>query len=173
MNTAVVFIIASEGYQSIEYATPKKILEQAGFMVATASDKPVTAIAADKSTTRVDMTINNIIVDHYAAVVFIGGPGALEKLDNSVSYDLVKAAHQAKKIIAAICIAPRIFTKTGIFKGKRATGWDEDHELADLFENAGMIYERRPVIVDGSLITATGPAAAHEFGTKIVERLSR
>ena len=42
MNASVVIIIASDGYQPIEYATPKKILEQAGFMVTVASDKPGT-----------------------------------------------------------------------------------------------------------------------------------
>jgi len=173
MNASVVIIIASDGYQPIEFATPKKILEQAGFMVTVASDKPGNAIAADKSTTRIDLTLNNVIVDHYTAIIFVGGPGALECLDNETSYRLIKSAQQMKKLIAAICIAPRILAKAGILKGKRATGWDGDEELAQIFKEHGVTYERRPVVIDGLIITATGPAVAHEFGTKIVERLSR
>lgn len=173
MNSSIVIIISSDGYQPIEFATPKKILEQAGFMVTIASDKPGTAVAADKSTTRVDLTLNNVIIDHYAALVVVGGPGTLEHLDNQATYSLLKSAYQTKKLIAAICIAPRILAHAGILKAKRATGWDGDGELAEIFREYGVIYEPRPVVVEGSIITAIGPSAAHEFGTKIVERLSR
>ena len=173
MNTSVIIVIASNDYQPIEYGTPKKILEQSGFMVTVASDKPGTAIAADKSTTRVDLTLNNVIVDHYSAIIFVGGPGALEHLDNETSYRLLKSAQQAKILIGAICIAPRILAHAGILKGKRATGWDDDGELAQIFKDHGVTYERHPVVIDGSIITANGPSAAQEFGTKIVERLSR
>jgi protease I len=173
MNASIIMIIASEGYQPVEFSIPKKILEQAGFMVTIASDKPGTAVAADKSTTHVDISVNNIIVDHYAAVVLVGGPGALEHLDNETTYSILKAAHQVKKIIAAICISPRILAAAGILKGKRATGWDDDNLLADIFKQHGVTYEQRPVVVDGSIITATGPKSAQEFGTKLVERLSR
>ena len=173
MNASIVMIIANEGYQPIEYATPKKVLEQAGFMVTVASDKPGTAIAADKSTTQIDITLNNVIVDHYAAIVIVGGPGALEHLDNETTYRLIKSAQLSKKLIAAICIAPRILAHAGILKGKRATGWDGDGELAQIFKEHGVTYEQRPVVIDGLIVTAVGPAAAQEFGTIIVERLSR
>lgn len=173
MNASVLIIIASDGYQPIEYATTKKILEQAGYMVTVASDKPVTAIAGDKSTTQVDITLNNVIVDHYAAIIFIGGAGALECLDNETSYRIIKDAQQAKKLIAGICIASRILAHAGILKGKRATGWDGDGELSQIYKEHGITYEQRPVIIDGLIITAFGQAAAQEFGTKIVERLSR
>ena len=173
MNTSVVIVIASNDFQPVEYATPKKILEQAGYMVTVASDKPGTATAVDKSTTRIDFTLNNVIIDHYSAIIFVGGPGAIEHLDNETSYRLIKSAQQAKKLIAAICIAPRILAHAGILKGKRATGWDGDGELAQIFKSHGVTYERHPVVMDGSIITAVGPTAAQEFGTKIVERLSR
>ncbi len=172
MNASIVMIIASNGYQPIEYTTTKKILEQAGFMVTVASDKAGTAIASDKTTTQVDITLNNVIVDHYAAVVLIGGPGALEHIDNEIVHALLKTAYQLKKIIAAICIAPRILAHAGLLKGKRITGWDGDGELAKILHSCGAIYEPRHVVIDGSIITASGPMAAHEFGTKIVERLS-
>jgi protease I len=173
MNTSILVIIASNGYQPIEYAIPKKVLEQAGYMVTVASDKSGPAVAADKSTTHVDITLNNVIVEHYAAVIFIGGPGALDCLDNETSYRIIKSTLQEKKVIAAICISPRILAHAGILRGKRATGWDGDGELMQIFKDHGVIYEQRPVVIDGLIITAIGPSAAHEFSTKIVERLSR
>jgi protease I len=172
MNASIVLIIASNGYQPIEYATTKKILEQAGFMVTVASDKAGTAVASDETTTPIDMTLDRVIVDHYAAVVLIGGPGALEHLDNETVHTLLKTTYQLKKIIAAICIAPRILAHAGLLKGKRVTGWDGDGELTKILNTFSAIYEPRHVVIDGSIITASGPQAAHEFGTKIVERLS-
>ena len=171
MSTSVVILIASDGFQPIEYATPKKILEQAGFMVSTASDKPERAVAADKTIARVDITINNIIIDNFSALVLVGGPGAMDHLDNLTVYTLIKSAQRAKKLIGAICVTPRILAKAGILKGKRATGWDGDGELEAVFKEYGVIYEHRPVVIDGSIITATGPSAAQAFGTKLVERL--
>lgn len=173
MNNAVVLVVASEGYQPVEYSVPKKILESAGIMVTVASDKQGKVVAADGSTSHADLEISAIPVDQYGAVVFIGGPGAMDHLDNPASYKIIKSAYQAKKIVAAICIAPRIFAKAGILKGKRATGWDGDGELAELFKNLQVTYEPRSVVIDGNIITATGPSVAHEFGVKIVEALSR
>lgn len=173
MSASIIMLIACEGYQPIEYAIPKKILEQAGFMVTTASNKPDMAVAADKTTAHVDLTLNNVIIDHFSAIVLVGGPGAMDHLDNPVVYSLIKTAVRAKKIIGAICISPRILAKAGILKGKRATGWDGDGQLASVLREYGAIYEHRPVVIDGSIITATGPNAAREFGTKLVERLLR
>ena len=172
MNSSVLIIIASNGYQPVEYSITKKTLEQAGYMVTVASDTQGPAIAADKTTTEVDLTLNNVIVDHYAAIIFVGGPDTLDHLDNQISYKLIKEAIQTKKIVAAICIAPRILAHAGILKGKRATGWDGDGNLAQIYKDHGVTYERRPVVVDGLIITAVNPTAAHDFGIKIVERLS-
>lgn len=172
MGISIVLIIASNGYQNIEFSVPKKILEQAGFMVTVASDRLGKAVAADGSTTQIDTTIDKVIVDQFGAIVFIGGPGAMEHLDNEKSYILIKQAHQAKKVIGAICISPRIIAKAGVLKNRRATGWDGDGNLAALYQNYGVVFENRPVVVDGLFITASGPSAAQEFGTKIVEKLS-
>jgi protease I len=172
MNTSVVVIIASNGYQPIEYMTTKKILEQAGFMVTVASNAAGTAVASDTTTTHVDVALDNIAIEQYAAIILIGGPGAMEHLDNKEVYTLLKNAYHLKKIIAAICIAPRILANAGLLKGKRMTGWDGDGELANIARTSGAIYDPRYVVIDGSIITASGPQAAYEFGIKIVERLS-
>lgn len=173
MNISVALVIASNGYQPVEYAISKKILEQAGFMVTIVSDKQGTSVASDGSTTHAEIEIDNVNVDHYDAIILIGGPGAMDHLDNSKSYKILKSAYQAKKIVAAICISSRILAKSGVLKGKRATGWDDDEELAEVFKENQVIYEHRPVVIDHNLITAIGPSVAHEFAVKIVEALSR
>ena len=88
----VVLIIASEGYQPKEYGEPKRILRGAGFEVFTASDTLGMARAAyDGSVTQIDILVESINVEDYDGLFFIGGPGALEHLDNEVSHALLRA----------------------------------------------------------------------------------
>lgn len=164
----VVLVIASEGYQQVEYGAPKKILEEAGFQVVTASNKKVPAIAKDGTTTEVDVILENVRVEDYNGIFFIGGPGALEALDNSKSYRIIKDAAARKMPIGAICISTRILAKAGILKNREATGWDGDGELKKVYEEYGITLNKKSVVVDGNIVTAVGPQNAEEFGTQII-----
>lgn len=159
----VLLVIASEGYQPIEYGEPKRILEASGFVVTAGSDKLGVA----------RILIKDIDVNSYDALFFIGGPGALEHLDNEESYELLRAWQKTSKPYGAICVSPRILAKAGVLKNKRATGWDGDGELAGIFKQCGVEYVKEDVVVDSNVITANGPAAAEEFGKKIVGLLSK
>ncbi|MCA9770114.1 DJ-1/PfpI family protein [Candidatus Dependentiae bacterium] len=167
----IVFVVAHEGYQHEEYGIPKKLLEEVGFQVMTASNKPGTAIGKDESTTTVDMVIKDINIDDCGGIFFIGGPGAMEHLDNQVSYDIIKKVNTAGKPLGAICISTRILANAGVLTGKEATGWNGDGKLGDIFKEHGVKYINKEVVVDDTLITATGPSAAQEFGEKIISLL--
>lgn len=167
----VILIVASEGYQQIEYNKTKMVLEEGGMCVRTASDKSGMAVAKDKTTTKIDLTINNIIPDRYAGIFFIGGSSVMELLDNPISYKLIKQMVKEGKLVGAICIAPRILAKADVLTGKHATGWDGDNELEGVFKKYGVIRERKDVVVDGNIVTATCPAAAQDFGKAILKLL--
>lgn len=168
----ILLVIASNGYQQIEYSVPKKMLLDAGFNVITASDKSGVATAHNGSTTHVDITLDKVIVNDYAGIFFIGGPGAGEYLDNNTSYKIIQDAFYQHKPIGAICIAPRILANAGILDGKYATGWNEDGLLENIFtENNASYLPTESVVVDSHIITATGPSAAQEFGKRIIELL--
>jgi len=173
MKKNVVMVIANEGFQPIEYGIPKKILENAGYGVTTASNKSGIAVASDNSTVKIDSSMNDIDINQYAALIFIGGPGALERLDNESSYTLLKDAAKNNLIIGAICITPRILAHAGILTGKTATGWDDDDELRSIFNKYDVTYEQEPVVTDKNIITAVGPSAAEAFGNRLVELLNK
>jgi len=97
----------------------------------------------------------------------------MDHLDNNVSYSLCKKTVAAGKLLGAICITPRILAKAGVLTGKKATGWDGDNELAAIFKEHDVTYEKKPVVVDGKFVTATGPSAAHEFGQTILDLLKK
>ncbi len=170
-QNTVVFVIAHQGYQPIEYSVPKKLLENAGFTVVTASNKSGTATAKDNSTTEVNLLVNDINIADYKGIFFIGGPGALEHLDNEASYRVIKKIAQIGKPFGAICVSTRILAKSGVLKDKRATGWDGDGELSDIYKKYNVNYVHEGVVVDGNIITATGPSVAHEFGERIIALL--
>ena len=169
----IVFIVASNGYQPIEYNVPKKILTDSGVDVMTASDKPGMVVASDNTTTTADLSINNIIPSRYDGIFFIGGPGALEHLDNQTSYTLTQKTVAAEKLLGAICISVRILARAGVLTGKKATGWNGDNTLETVFAKYDVIYEKKDVVIDNDIITATGPAAAEEFGKAILVLLKQ
>jgi protease I len=170
MKKRIILVIASEGYQPIEYATPKRILEDAGFEVVTVSDKLGVAVSKDELiTTAVDLLVSDVLVEEYEGLFFIGGPGAMEHLDTKISYELLRKWKQGGKPYGAICVSPRILAHAGVLIGLRATGWDGDGALGKIFEQYGVEYVREPVVVDGSVVTANEPGAAQEFGEAIAK----
>ncbi len=168
----ILLVIAHEGYQPIEYGKPKQILEDAGFQVITASDQPGVATATDYSTTTVDIVLDEVNVDDYAGIIFIGGSGCLEHLDNEISYRIIRKAVEDYKLLGAICVAPRILAKAGALNEKNATGWDSDGLLLGIYEQYNVSYlPEVNVVTDDVTITATGPKAAKDFGEEIVNLL--
>ena len=167
----VLLIIASNGFQQIEYNKPKEILEKAGFEVVTASDKSGQVVAKDGSTTQVDFTLEEVVVDDYNGIFLIGGPGAIDHLDNNKTYVILQQAREKDKLYGAICISPRILAKAGVLENKKATGWDGDKKLEEILSQHNAFHSAEGVVVDGNLITASGPDAAEQFGQAISKLL--
>jgi protease I len=168
----VILVIASNGFQQVEYQNTKQVLEQNGITVITASNKMGGAVAKDNSTAFVDVALDKIDLSKCDGIFFIGGPGALEHLDNATSYKLLQEAKRRTIPYGAICISPRILATAGVLKGVNATGWDEDLELAGLFKARQVIYNKKPVVIDGIVVTADGPNSATAFGQAIVRVLT-
>lgn len=173
--TKVLFIISFNNFQDDEYLTPLNILKDAGIKADTTSNKIGTAIGGYKKTeVKIEKTINEIDVNNYDALIFVGGGGALDNLDNENSYKIIQKAFSLKKIIAAICIAPIILSNSGILKEKKATVWLGNFPgLIDSTDkhliSRGIFYQNKNVIIDDNIITANGPYAAQEFGEAILK----
>jgi len=175
INKKVVMIVASEGFRDEEYLVPKKVLENRGVEVKTASNKLGIAQGADGAETKVDLLIQDINLSDFDAIIFVGGPGALNNLDNEISYNLIKKTIEEDKPLAAICISPVILAKAGILKNKKATVWSSisDKSPIKILEENGALYQKENVVIDGKIITANGPLAAKEFGEAIVNLLEK
>ena len=166
----VLLLVAQQGFQSKEYFDTKQELEDAGIAVTTAAPMRDEAVSHKGEDIVPDLALSEVKLSDYDGVFAIGGPGALEYLDNEETARIFKEAQELKNYpYGAICISPRILAKAGALSGKRATGWDNDGKLQDIFDNHGVIRVKDTVVADGIVVTADGPLAAHDFGKKIAE----
>ena len=174
-NKKIAMIIAFRDFRDAEYFLPKEILEKAGAKITTVSTKMGTAIGADGVDTEVDLLVENLNVADFDAIVFIGGPGALDYLDNENSYRVAKETVEKNKVLGSICVSPVILAKAGVLSGKRATVWSSplDRGPVKILKDNGAIYEDKSVVVDGKIVTGIGPEAAEEFGEALIEVLTK
>jgi len=187
MLLKVLLIVASQGYQPIEYGHTRQMLEEAKIKVEVASNFKHDAVAnpnqpkpcsCNKAAHQyqvvpVDFELSEVDVVKYDGIFIIGGPGALGFLDTKITHEIIQKMAKSGKAFGAICISPRILAAAGVLDGKRATGWDEDNKLTGIFKQHKVTYVKEPVVTDGSLVTANGPAAAIEFGKAIVALLQK
>jgi len=174
LSKKVVFIVAFRDFRDAEYFIPKEILESGGAEIKTASTKKGLAIGADGGEAEVDFLVSEVKPADFDVVIFVGGPGTLKYLDNEDSYRLARETIAREKILASICISPVILAKAGVLEGKKATVWSSamDKSAIKTLEQNKATYEDNPVVIDGKIITASGPSAAEEFGEKIKELLT-
>lgn len=162
----VALIVASQGFQTKEYSHTKNALAKEHIAVETFSDK-VYAVSHDEHLRVEAKELEHLNSGEFDGMFLIGGPGALKQLDTPSVYKLIKKFVESGKPWGAICISPRILANAQVLKGRKATGWDGDGQLAQVFKKHGVIYVTAHVVVDGELVTADGPEAATEFGQKI------
>lgn len=173
-NKKIAMIVAFRNFRDEEYFIPKEIFEKAGMKVITVSTEKGTAIGAGGGDTEVDLVLDELNIDDFDAIIFVGGPGAYKYIEDEMAHRIAKEAVKKEKVLGAICIAPTILARAGVLAGKNATVWSSvlDKSPIRLLKENGANYLEKNVVVDGKIITANGPHAAKEFGEKILELLS-
>ncbi len=173
MTKKIALLVASKGYQQDEYNETYKVLIKAGVAVVTVSDKLGDAVAHDGSTTRVDMTVEQVQPTQFDGLFLVGGRGAMRGkcLDTPAVYKVLNEFFALGKPYGAICVSPRILAQAEVLRGKKATGWDDDGLVDQIFKDHDVTFVHDAVVVDGNVVTANGPQAAHAFGQAIVSVL--
>jgi protease I len=162
----VVFVTAPEIFRDEEYCEPKKVLENAGIEVVTASVKLGELIGKLGYKAVSSILIENIKESKFDAIIFVGGGGASVYFENLAALKLANDFYNANKIVGAICIAGVILANSGILKGKKATVFIDGKEA---LLKGGANFTGNPVEIDGNIITANGPDAAESFGKEIMK----
>ncbi|MEM2928970.1 MAG: DJ-1/PfpI family protein [Nitrososphaerota archaeon] len=165
----IVMIIAEKDFRDEELQKPKEILEKYGAKVVIASSTTNIATGMLGMKIKPDILLNEINIEEYNAIIFVGGSGASQYWNDPIAHSIAKEAIKKDKILCAICIAPVTLANAGILQGKKATVWPSE---AEKIKNMGAIYTGASVEIDEKIITANGPAAAEEFGEAIAKALA-
>ncbi|MFH1826700.1 MAG: DJ-1/PfpI family protein [bacterium] len=168
MPKKVALIIPFQGFRDEEYLEPKAVFETSGIAVTTASTQVGTATGKLGAKAKVDITLNDLKVADYDAILFIGGPGSYALRDNPIAHKIAQEAVEQDKILAAICAAPGILAKAGVLEGKKATMFAPNNEI---LTKHGASYTGNGVEIDGKIITATGPETAKRWAQTIQRQL--
>ena len=72
-------------------------------------------------------------------------------------------------MLGAICVAPVILARAGVLAGRRATVFPSERSVL-LARKA--LPQKQDVVIDGKVVTASGPAHAASFGQALVQLLA-
>ncbi len=169
----IAIVVSSKNFRDEEYFIPREVFEREGFSCSVFSDKKGVIIGAYGGEGIADEKITRLNPENFAALVFVGGQGALKLLDNEISYEVIRKAAKKDILLGAICISPVILAKAGVLREKEATVWSSpmDKEGIRVIEKEGGVYKKEEVVKSGRIITASGPEVAEQFAEKIVEEL--
>ena len=165
----MVYLFLADGFEECEALCPLDILRRGGIEVKTVGVGKEYITGTHGITVKADILESQIILDHKLQGVIL--PGGMPGTNNLESNETVKRAvtfaNKNKKLVCAICAAPKILGGMGLLNNKNATcfpGFENDLMGANLSGNY--------VVQDGNIITAKGVGVAFEFGFRILENLT-
>lgn len=161
-----LLVVPPRGFQDQEYLETRRALELGGVQVAVASTRAGPLVGMTGTVAQADLLVNQVNVDNFDAVVFIGGVGAAEYVRSPMVQNLARQVSVRRKVLAAIGTAPTILASAGVLRGARVTAYLSEQEP---IARAGALYTGNPAEKDGLIITATGPLAAPLFTRAILE----
>lgn len=165
---SVLMIIAPRDFRDEEFLEPREILASAGVDITVAStttDKATGMFGAEVTPT---VTVGEVEPDDYDAVLFIGGSGSAVFFEDQEAHRVARQTVEQGKILGAICIAPATLARAGVLEGRKATCFSS---VSGQLKEGGAEFSGAMVQRDGSILTATGPEAADEFGRGVLAML--
>lgn len=162
-------IVASQNFREEELFETKRALDAAAVQTVIASTRIGIIRGALGNIAEANILVGQLRVDDYDAIIFIGGPGAVEYVANPVALNIAREAVRQRKILAAIDTAPTILANAGVLTGVRATSFLSERNKLIL---AGALYTGIPVEQDGLIITSSGPAASMQFGRAVADAIA-
>lgn len=145
-------IITGPNFQDEEFIYPFYRLQEAGFEVDVATKGKEDVKGKYGVPAKATIDVKDLKEANYDLVVLPGGHEAPDRVRQIKEVlDFVRAMHQRKKVVSAICHGPWIMISAGIVKGRRITGYVS---IKDDIQNAGAEYVDASVVVDDNLVTS-------------------
>lgn len=164
----MVYVFLAHGFEEIEALTVVDLLRRAEVQVKSVSVMEEKLVyGAHGIGVEADILLKAADFKNCAMLVFPGGmPGTTNLCNHKELMEEVKAFYAAGKSLAAICAAPMVLAKAGLFDGHEATIYPGMED-----ELAGAVWTAGNVVKSGQLITSKGPGTAMDFALSLIEEL--
>jgi protease I len=164
-------VLIDNEFEEPELLVPYYRLQEAGFKVDLIGPKAKeTYVGRHGYRLAADLAAEDVKIEEYSAVVIPGGYAPDSMRTKKPLVDLVKAAFERGKVVAAICHGPQMLIEAGVVRGKKATSVAA---VATDLRNAGAVWEDRSVVVDGNMVTSRFPPDLPDFCREILKLLKK
>lgn len=120
--------------------------------------------------------LDEINPEAFDALAIPGGFGEAGFYEEALSepfLDVIRNFHRRRAPIAAVCVSAISLGAAGVLEGRRATVYHQvGGKRKSELESYGAIFVDEPLVIDGNLLTSTGPGTAVEIAIKLLEVLS-
>jgi len=160
-------IILVNNFEDVEALATVDVLRRSGIIIDTTSLDNKDVITQSNNKIKVDYLLNEVNVNEYDFLILPGGKAVFNILDKDKRIDdLIDYFYNNKKLICAICAAPRLIAKRGYFKNLKFTIFPGclDTEVEGENTNLG-------VVVEDKFITAKSMYYSIEFALAIINKL--
>ncbi len=162
-----ILVVLAEGNEESEVIVPVDILIRAKISVVLASINDLEVTSSHGIKIIAHKNIRECSEKDFDAILWPGGmPGTLNILNSKKVISLVSQFHNSKKIVSAICAAPRVLSAAGILKDKEFTCFPGAKE----FINDGK-HSTKNIIIDDNIVTGKAMGVATQFGLTLVEKI--
>ena len=160
-------IILVNNFEDVEALATVDVLRRSGIIIDTTSLDNKDVITQSNNKITVDYLLNEVNVNEYDFLILPGGKAVFNILDNDKRIDdLVDYFYSNKKLICAICAAPRLIAKRGYFKNLKFTIFPGCLETEVLGKQT-----TKGVVVEEYFITAKSMYYSIEFALEIIKKL--
>lgn len=169
MSPKTALVIVSELSEELEVASPIDFLRLCNVKVTVAGLNGVTPVKCARGLIVVpEVSLYDVKNETFDAIIMPGGRFGSDYIaESEVVGEMLRSQYERGGLIAGICGSPKALLKNKIGFGRKLTSYPTSKEMLC----KDYIYSEDPVVQDGNIITARGPAQALMWSRKIAENL--
>jgi 4-methyl-5(b-hydroxyethyl)-thiazole monophosphate biosynthesis len=176
-----VLMLLANGVEPLEMAAFTDVLGWANLL----GDQPIELVNAGlrrNIVTTFGLSLNpsfllqDLDISRFDALALPGGFEPAGFYEEALSEPLLSAIRhfvEAGKTVASVCVSSVCLGAAGVLRGRHATTYhQEGGKRKQQLVETGALFVDRPVVVDGRIITSTGPGTATEVAFQLLEQLT-
>lgn len=176
-----VLMLLANGVEPLEMAAITDVLGWANLL----GDEPVELVNAGLHeqllstfgiTMRPSFLLRDLDISGFDALALPGGFEPAGFYEDALSEGFLTTIRQfvdSEKIVASVCVSSVCLGAAGVLHGRQATTY---HQVGGKRRNqlveSGAVFVDRPIVVDGRIITSSGPGTATEVAFALLAQLT-